>query len=44
MRWTVNGAQAMLHLRAIHLNDCWDDFVNYRIEAEQTRLYRRSAA
>jgi len=44
MRWTVNGAQAMLHLRAIHLNDCWNDFVNYRIEAEQTRLYRRSAA
>jgi hypothetical protein len=34
----------MLHLRAIHLNDCWDDFVNYRIETEQTRLYRRSAA
>jgi len=44
MRWTVNGAQAMLHLRAIHLNGCWDDFVNYRIETEQTRLYRRSAA
>jgi hypothetical protein len=44
MRWTINGAQAMLHLRAIYLNDCWDDFVNYRIQTEQTRLYRRSAA
>lgn len=44
MRWTVNGAQAMLHLRAIYLNDCWDEFVNYRIETEQVRLYRRSAA
>lgn len=44
MRWTVNGAQAMLHLRAIHLNECWNEFVNYRIETEQTRLYRRSAA
>jgi hypothetical protein len=44
MRWTVNGAQAMLHLRAIHLNDCWNEFINYRIETEQTRLYRRSAA
>ena len=44
MRWTVNGAQAMLHLRAIHLNDCWYEFINYRIETEQTRLYRRSAA
>lgn len=44
MRWTVNGAQAMLHLRAIYLNDCWNEFVNYRIETEQTRQYRRSAA
>jgi hypothetical protein len=26
MRWTVNGAQAMLHLRAIHLNGCWDEW------------------
>lgn len=44
MRWTVNGAQAMLHLRAIYLNDYWDDFVSYRIQTEQARLYRRSAA
>lgn len=44
MRWTVEGAQAMLHLRAIYLNGCWEDFTNYRIETEQTRLYRRSAA
>jgi hypothetical protein len=44
MRWTVNGAQAMLHLRAIHLNGYWKEFVNYRIHTEQTALYRRSAA
>jgi hypothetical protein len=44
MRWTVNGAQAMLHLRTIYLNDRWNDFVNYRIHTEQTTLYRRSAA
>jgi hypothetical protein len=44
MRWTVNGAQAMLHLRAIYLNGCWDDFINYHIEVEQSRLYRQSAA
>ena len=31
MRWTVDGAQAMLHLRAIYLNGHWDEFVNYRI-------------
>lgn len=44
MRWTVNGAQAMLHLRAIYLNGCWEDYTNYHIEAEQSRLYRQSAA
>ncbi len=44
MRWTLNGAQAMLHLRAIYLNGQWDNFVNYRIETEQTELYTRSAA
>jgi hypothetical protein len=44
MRWTVGGAQAMLHLRAIYLNGHWDDFVNYHIATEQSRLYGRSAA
>jgi hypothetical protein len=44
MRWTVAGAQAMLHLRAIYLNGWWDEFVEYRIETEQDALYRRSAA
>jgi hypothetical protein len=44
MRWTVPGAQAMLHLRAIYLNGQWDQFVEYRIQTEQDALYRRSAA
>jgi hypothetical protein len=44
MRWTVPGAQATLHLRAIYLNGDWNEFMNYRIETEQTTLYRRSAA
>jgi hypothetical protein len=44
MRWTVDGAQAMLHVRSLYLNDQWDEFVSYRIEAEQDRLYGRDAA
>ena len=44
MRWTVQGAQAMLHLRAVYLNGHWNQFVNYHIDAEQDALYRRSAA
>jgi hypothetical protein len=44
MRWTVNGAQAMLHLRAIYLNGDWDDYMNYYIQTEQDTLYGRAAA
>jgi hypothetical protein len=43
MRWTVNGAQAMLHLRTIYLNGDWESFVEYRIESEQNSLYRQAA-
>jgi hypothetical protein len=44
MRWTVSGAQAMLHLRATYLNDQWEDFIEDRIEREQIRLYGKDAA
>lgn len=44
MRWTVNGAQAMLHLRAIYLNGDWNSYMNYRINAEQAALYGHTAA
>jgi hypothetical protein len=44
MRWTVDGAQAMLYLRSIYLNSDWDEFVEYRIQAEQTTLYGKRAA
>jgi hypothetical protein len=44
MRWTVEGAQAMLHLRSIYLNGDWEPFLEHRIEAEQTTLYGQRAA
>jgi hypothetical protein len=44
MRWTVNGAQSLLHLRAIYINDDWESFQNYYIETEQARLYGKAAA
>lgn len=44
MRWTLDGAQAMLHLRATYLNGNWNEFMNYQIEIEQATLYGRSAA
>lgn len=39
MKWEHTGAQAMIYLRAVYLNDEWDPFINYRIEKEQKQLY-----
>jgi hypothetical protein len=39
MRWLVSGAQPMLHLRAVWLNDDWDAFQIHRQKAEARRLY-----
>ncbi len=44
MRWTMGGAQAMLHVRALYLNDQWKEFLEHRVEQEQTRLYMEPAA
>jgi hypothetical protein len=43
MRWEIEGAQAMLSLRAFYLNDQWDDFMTHRIENEQEALYAKAA-
>jgi hypothetical protein len=43
MRWEIEGAQATLSLRAIYLNDQWDDFIEYRIQTEQQSLYAQAA-
>ncbi len=39
MRWTVEGAQALLNLRALYLNGDWPSFVASRIQNEQHALY-----
>ena len=39
MRWRVVGAQSMLNLRAVLLNDDWDFFQEYRIESNCRKLY-----
>jgi hypothetical protein len=43
MRWEIEGAQAMLSLRALYLNDQWDAFVEHRIQTEQQSLYGQAA-
>jgi hypothetical protein len=44
MRWTLAGAQSLLHLRAIYINDDWEAYQNHYIETEQARLYGKVAA
>jgi hypothetical protein len=39
MRWELEGARAILSLRAVYVNGLWDRFVAYRIATEQMRLY-----
>lgn len=43
MRWTLEGAQAMLHLRATYLNGDWEAFYEHRIQIEQKNLYGNNA-
>lgn len=39
MRWRIAGAQAVLSLRAIYVNEDWEAFHADRIQAEQKKLY-----
>lgn len=39
MRWSLEGAQAMLDLRNIHISGQWDEFTAHRIRKETERLY-----
>jgi hypothetical protein len=39
MRWTVEGAQAMLALRTTYINGQWKDFQKHRIQRERQRLH-----
>ena len=39
MRWTQDGAESLLHLRAVAENDDWDDYHQHRKEKRHLRLY-----
>jgi len=39
MRWRIAGAQAILSLRAIYVNNDWEAFHADRIQTEQRKLY-----
>ena len=39
MKWEHQGAEAMIYLRSLYLNDQWDEFIEYRAAEEQKQLY-----
>jgi hypothetical protein len=39
MRWTQPGAQAILDLRAVRINDDWDEYQQFRRCCQHQRLY-----
>ncbi|MGB4947658.1 MAG: ISKra4 family transposase, partial [Candidatus Competibacter denitrificans] len=39
MHWTLPGAQALLNLRCVALNNEWEPFMNHHIQSETVRLY-----
>jgi hypothetical protein len=43
MRWRLDGAQAMLNVRAVWQSSYWENFHTYRIEQEQTMLHPNRA-
>jgi len=42
MQWVLDGAQAMLDLRSMHLSDHWEAFQTFRVANENERLYPRT--
>jgi hypothetical protein len=43
MRWTVDGAEAVIQLRATELSDDWDEYWRYHVEAQRRHLYPENA-
>lgn len=44
MRWKINGAEAVLQLRALYLNGDWDDYWQHHMQCEYERRFGTAAA
>jgi hypothetical protein len=38
-RWGLEGAEAVLKLRALRANDCWDDYWSFHLAQERMRIH-----
>jgi hypothetical protein len=43
MRWSVDGAEAVIQLRATELSGDWEEYWHYHIAAQRRRLYPENA-
>jgi hypothetical protein len=39
MSWTLQGAESVMRLRAVHINKDWDAFWTYRRQSQRRTLY-----
>jgi len=39
MRWSLEGAEAMIRLRSLHLSGDLDDYWDFHMEQDHRRLY-----
>ena len=39
MRWTIDGAEAVLQMRSADVNGLWEDFWRFRVQKEYEKLY-----
>ena len=44
MRWTQEGAQALLALRGVRLSGDWEAYWQFHRRQQHTRLYRNATA
>ncbi len=43
MAWSVEGAEAMVRLRGVFIDELWEDFWDFKTDSEKKRLYARYA-
>lgn len=41
MKWAKKGAQKIIDLKTIYLNNNWDNIIEFYVNTEQEKLYQK---
>ena len=41
MSWSMDGAEAMIRLRAVFIDELWEEFWDFKTDREKKRLYAK---